>query len=215
MQLHRTKRLVSYLILPFLIISVFSMPAESKKESPVQCPVFHKGMCYTTWNKDSFAGKNSDESLQSMADTGANCVAIVVTWYQDNFNSVAMKRTDRTPSDQSLRHAIRRAHKLGMAVTLKPHVDLENQQDSWRADIGFQSDDKWKEWFANYARYITHYARLAEAEGVEFFCVGTELTFASTKTDLWKNLIIPEVRKAFSGKITYAANWDEYSAVQF
>ncbi|MBN1526320.1 MAG: hypothetical protein JW919_01885 [Candidatus Omnitrophica bacterium] len=211
----RTKRIIAYLILPFLIISLCPSRAETRKQDPAEYPVFHKGMCYTTWNKDSFGNKNSDDSLRSMADVGANCVAIVVTWYQDDFNSDAIKPTDRTPSDKSLRHAIRQAHKLGMAVMLKPHVDLENQQDSWRADIGFQSDDQWEKWFANYAKYVARYAQLAEAEGVEFFCVGTELTFAATKTDLWKNKVIPAVRKAFSGKITYAANWDSYNAVQF
>jgi hypothetical protein len=168
MQLEGIKKLVLYLILPLLIVSLCPMPAESRKEAPAQYPVLHKGMCYTTWTKDSFAGKNSDESLQSMTDAGANCVAIVVTWYQDSFNSVSMKRTDRTPSDKSIRHAIRRAHKCGMAVMLKPHVDLENQQDSWRADIGFQSEDKWEEWFSNYARFIRHYTKLAEDENVEF-----------------------------------------------
>ena len=50
---------------------------------------------------------------------------------------------------------------------------------------------------------------------MEFFCVGTELTFASTRKDYWVNEIIPAVKKVFQGHIMYAANWNEYTGVEF
>ena len=70
-------------------------------------------------------------------------------------------------------------------------------------------------WFNNYTKFITHYAKIARDEDVEFFCIGTELTFAVTRTDMWKNKVIPEVRNAYKGRIIYAANWDEYMKVGF
>ena len=173
-------------------------------------------MCYTTWSKNGFSTETSDESLKAMQETGVNCVQIVVTWYQETFRSTDIKRLDRrTPSDKSIIHAIRKAHEYGMSVMLKPHVDLVRQEDSYRADIGFSSEAEWEEWFSNYTKFIKHYAQIAEKEGVELFCIGTELSYAASKTEMWKNIVIPEVRKTFSGNITYAANWDNYKNIEF
>lgn len=181
----------------------------------LQYPMFHKGMSYATWNKDSFSKPNSDESLKSMADNGITCVAIIPTWYQEESTSTKMSPADKTPSDSSVKHAIQKVHEYGMSVMLKPHIDLTDQPDSNRSDIGFQKEEDWSAWFKNYEKFITHYADMAQKENVEFFCVGTELSFASTRTSEWKEKIIPAVRKEFSGQLTYAANWDEYNKVEF
>lgn len=200
----------------FLILSLFASSAECEQAGPKPYPIMQRGMCYATWDKSSYLSTSSDKSLESMRSSGIASVAIVTTWYQEAFDSVHIMPTDKTPSDRSLRHAIEKAHKLGMSVMLKPHVDLLNQSDShWRADIGFQSEDQWEKWFKNYTNFLSHYAKLAEKEGVEFFCIGTELSFAVTKTNYWREKIIPEIRKVFSGQITYAANWDDYRDVGF
>jgi len=209
------RKIRNVILLPLLIVSLCCVSAESKTKRSLDYPFFHKGMSYASWTEDSFENVKSDESLESMSRASVNSVAIIVTWYQENFDSTLLQRTERTPSDEGVRHAIRRAHKLGMSVMLKPHVDLENQQDSCRSDIGFQTEEEWRQWFNNYAKFVNHYARMAENENVEFFCVGTELTFASSKLEYWRDKIIPSVRKLFSGQITYAANWDDYSQVRF
>ena len=49
---------------------------------------------------------------------------------------------------------------------------------------------------------------------VELFCIGTELSFASQKTDKWKELI-QKVKTSYDGKLTYAANWDNYKNIKF
>lgn len=183
--------------------------------TPVSYPFFHKGMTYVTWSREGFSTPSSDESLRSMMDAGITSVAIVATLYQEYFNSTEIVDTDRTPSDASMRHAIRQAKKHGMHVMIKPQIDLIHEEGNTRSDIGFNSEEKWKEWFSNYSRFIIHYAKMAEEEGADFFCVGTELTFASTMKAYWTNLIIPDVRNIFRGQITYAANWDEYANIDF
>lgn len=182
----------------------------------VTLPVFQKGMTYVTWSPEAFAGRKSDESLALMAKAGINYVSIVPTWYQREYNSTEIRPTGRSPSDSSVRHVIRKAHELGMAVMLKPHVDLETDSDSLtRSDIGFQSERMWQEWCDSYVDFIGHYARIAEENGVEIFCVGTELAFASLRTSMWRERIIPAVKKEYGGQLTYAANWDEYRQVGF
>jgi len=181
-----------------------------------QIPTFQKGMCYATWTGEGYNSKKSDESLVSMAATGVNCVQIVVTWYQDTIDSYTIRPIDgRTPSDPSIIRAIKKAHESGMYVMLKPHIDLSKDDGNARTDIGFSDEAKWERWFSGYRDFIKYYAKLAEQYKVEIFCVGTELTYAATKTDVWKNLIIPSVRKVYSGKLTYAANWDSYQKVGF
>lgn len=208
------KSLCFFVIVLFLS-SLVTMYASGTTSVTMPYPLFHKGMSYVTWSKDSFASKFSDESLLKMKNCGVESVAIIVTWYQDRFNSTEIRATDRTPSDSSVRHAIRKAHEYGMKVMLKPHIDLISGDGCTRSDIGFNASDKWDRWFASYMSFITHYANMARNEGVEFFCVGTELTFASQKEGFWRDSVIRNVRKLFSGQITYAANWDEYKEVKF
>lgn len=152
-----------------------------------------------------------------MAKAGVNCVQIVVTWYQKSVDSVKIKRvSEKTPTDSSLIHAIRKAHEYGMAVMLKPHVDLINTDGYWRGDIYCHKESDWRKWFAQYKKFIKHYARIAEKEKVAIFCVGTELSeVVFRKKEVWRDCLIPEIKKIFSGALTYAANWDAYTDVDF
>ncbi len=179
-------------------------------------PAFQKGMCYAAWEKDRYASKNSDKALEKLSQTGTEWVQIVTTYYQETYNSTKIFPGQKTPSDKSLIHAIKQAKSLGMKVMLKPHIDLIDESNGlYRADIGFQNEADWQAWFSQYRDFILHYARLAEKTGVDLFCVGTELAFASAKASYWQEDIIPKVRQAYLGEITYAANWDEYQKVGF
>lgn len=209
------KKITRALLAAAFILLMFSPVVRGTNFTALHYPYFQKGMGYAAWSKDAMLNSASDTSLKIMAEAKIKCVSIVVTWYQDTYNSTGIARTDRTPSDTSIRHAIRTARQYGMYVMLKPHVDLASEEGNTRSDIGFNSDEKWKAWFSNYLEFMIHYAGIAEEEGAEFFCVGTELTFASTKSDFWKNNLIPKIRKTFHGQLTYAANWDEYDKVEF
>lgn len=176
-----------------------------------------KGICYATWEKNRLASRYSDRSLEKLASIGVEYISIVVTQYQDKYNSLFIKRTDKTPTDKSVVHAIKKAHKLGMKVMLKPHIDLIDKLDGtyWRADIGSTREEDWEKWFKEYRGFIVHYARMAKRHKVEIFCIGTELAFASRKDEFWRERIIPAVRKVYPGKLVYAANWDNYKNIKF
>lgn len=194
-----------------LLITVISIEAVQAQESG-----FHKGMCFVTWEKERYASTYADRSLGLLAQTGAEWVAIITTCYQDKYNSQRIFTTEKTPSDRSLIHAINKAHCLGLKVMLKPHLDLLGQSDGlWRADIGFQSREDWQKWFVEYLKFILHYAKIAAETKVELFCIGTELSFAAQQTEFWQGYIIPRIRNVYSGKLVYAANWDEYRSIRF
>jgi hypothetical protein len=193
----------------FLSLCIFVGPLQAESG-------FQKGICYATWQRDRYLSVYSDKSLQALAETGAEYVSVVVTYYQDKFNSQEIFPTQKTPSDESVIHVINKAHQLGLKVMLKPHIDLIDESDGlWRADIGFQSLADWRAWFAQYLRFILHYAVLAEQTHTELLCIGTELCFASMQAEFWKGYIIPNIRRVYSGELIYAANWDEYRNIRF
>jgi len=177
----------------------------------------HKGICYASWQKNDYSSSSSDRSLKKATKLGTEYIAIVITQYQDSASSKNIKKTSKTPSDKSLIHAINKAHDLNFKVMLKPHLDLlEPYNDSLcRSDIGFYTEKDWEEWFNAYQSFILHYARIAEDLNVELFCIGTELSFTTEKNDLWVNKIINEIKNIYSGKLVYAANWDNYKNIQF
>ena len=178
---------------------------------------WQKGMCYATWSKERYSTKESDESIKRIAETGTEWVAIVTTWYQERCDTTKIFPTEKTPSDASLIHAIETVHSLGMKVMLKPHLDLlDTSGGAWRGEITCAPED-WDDWFNNYKDFVLHYAKLAQDNKVEFFCVGTELTSVATiKESMWRDIVIKPVRDIYKGPLTYAANWnEEYNQVKF
>jgi hypothetical protein len=177
---------------------------------------FQKGMTYATWNADALGRAASDASLHQLADTNTEWVAFVPTWYQAHYNSTEIGPAAKTPTDESLIHAIQQAHDLGLKVMLKPHVDLSDDAGiSWRGEIEFPNAEGWEAWFQSYESFILHYAQLARDQGVDLLCVGTELTSSVWHEASWR-AVVAKVRSVYEGPLTYAANWnEEYQLVKF
>jgi ppGpp synthetase/RelA/SpoT-type nucleotidyltranferase len=77
------------------------------------------------------------------------------------------------------------------------------------------SEEHWKQLEDSYDDFILTYAELAQDTHAELFCIGTELEqFVKARPDYWKKLI-QKIRKVYQGKLTYAANWDEYPRTTF
>lgn len=169
---------------------------------------FQKGMSYAAWWQGEYQQPWTDDTMQALAATGSNWIAIIVTCYQETHTSVSITcDLPRTPTDADLTHAISQAHTLGLNVMLKPHLDLNNDPAHWRGQIGtgFTTEAEWAAWFDSYQAFVTHYAALAETEGVEQFSVGTELVGTSKREAEWR-AVAAAVRNQFSGSLVYASN---------
>jgi hypothetical protein len=189
--------LIMFALLPTLV------RATSATQQPYR--QFQMGMTYAVWWHDTYSSADSDRSIEALAQTGANWVALIVTWYQDKYTDSSMKPdADRTPSDVSIVHAMQMIHNLGMRIMLKPHVDLL-ESEHWRGEIQPANVEGW---FDSYRAFITHYAELAQANGVEMLSVGTELNSMTMLgyTAHWLT-IIDAVKRVYGGELTYAANW--------
>ena len=191
-----------------LLLVSLALPAASRSRLAAGAPTpRQKGISYAAWWPGEYSRPYSDQALAELRDTGADWISLIVTQYQDSFASTAIRATPATPTDADLIHAMARAHSLGLKVMLKPHVDLENDPAHWRGEIGQGfSEGQWASWFGSYANMINHYAALAQAHGVEQFCVGTELNATQGRVSQWRSLIAG-VRAHFRGQLVYAANW--------
>ena len=104
-----------------------------------------------------------------------------------------------------------RAKEKGMQSLLKPHLWVKG---AWPGKIEMQSEEDWTKWFEAYGEFITYYAALAQAQEIPLLCIGTELELTTHREQQWRELI-KGIRKIYSGKLTYAANFTEYEKVAF
>ncbi|MEP0987644.1 glycoside hydrolase family 113 [Ekhidna sp.] len=104
-----------------------------------------------------------------------------------------------------------KSHQL--KVMLKPHVWVSGE--GWTGDYKLSSEQDWKKWENEFSTYIMNHARVADSLDVEILCIGTEYRIpARERPAFWKGLI-KEVRSVYNGKITYAANWDNYENIDW
>ncbi|MFC0848876.1 hypothetical protein ACFH04_34960 [Streptomyces noboritoensis] len=168
-----------------------------------------RGMTLPSWSADDYDSPRAEAYLRDIAHTGARWVVFTPTWYQKSTKDAEQHPTEETASDASLRRITDLAHRAGLKVMLKPHVDLVDGTD--RAEI--RPADR-AAWFTSYEKFITHYAELARDTGAERFVVGTELAGVSGDLAAWRK-VIAAVRARYREPLTYAANYDEYAQVPF
>jgi len=171
---------------------------------------FLTGFNLTAYTTGGYASPEVEADLDRLVALGSNTVVLVPTWYMERADSNRIEPDDKkTPDDAGLSQVIASARAAGLKVMVKPHVDVLD--GTFRGDI--EPSDR-AAWFRSYESFVVRYANLAASGGAELFSVGTELKSLSTETEAW-NSVIESVRQAFSGELTYSANWDEVWQVQF
>jgi hypothetical protein len=190
-------------LLPFIVFALGCV----RTPSPPGGRVFQKGVAFTGYSGTAYDGDGPLRSLDDLKQTEATWISLLVTGYQDTIHSTSIDYSGPlTPADASLEQIIGYAKSLNLKVMLKPHVDLLNDAQHYRGEIGpgFTAAD-WTAWFASYRPFILHYAELAAKSGCELFCVGCELGTTAVHSGEWRR-IVAEVRTLYGGPLTYADN---------
>jgi hypothetical protein len=122
-----------------------------------------------------------------------------------------------TEGDAGIRALARQADTLGLALVLKPQIWIGGDgADQWSAHIGFDTEAGWQAWEAKYRDWALHYARLSAEIDAPIFVLGAELGRSVREREAFWRSLIADVRAAYGGRLTYAANWyDDYEHVPF
>lgn len=171
----------------------------------------HRGMSVFHW-RDSM-----DLALNQLIKNNVEWIAIIPFYFQENDKTREMRMPEVAGQwdhrDSMYMNVIENIHDRGLHVMLKPHLWMH---DGWRSNIQFETEEDWDIWFESYRKNLIHHALLAELLDIELLCIGAEFRSSILKQpDKWEELI-EDVKSIYSGKLTYAANWDaEYAEVSF
>ncbi len=116
-------------------------------------------------------------------------------------------------SENGLLQYAKEFQKVDVKIMIKPHLWI--RRGGFTGDLKANSEENWMILENSYRDYILTYAKVAQNIKAEILCIGTELeNFVMQRPKYWQNLI-KEIKKLYSGKLTYAANWDEFKRVSF
>ncbi len=157
-----------------------------------------------------------DQSLMEASNIGAGWVAIIPFGFIGDSTGTVHFNTPRQwwgERTEGIEAVVGMARKQNLRIMLKPHVWIRGQ--GWPGDYQPSTAEEWSIWESTYRDYILFNAELANRLGVELFCVGTEFRKTATlRPEFWRGLIA-DVRKKYRGKLTYAANWDNFENIEF
>jgi hypothetical protein len=170
-------------------------------------------------NGACFVSPNSPEefsNFQSLKRINAQWVALTpYAFSKEGEPSVTFNHKHSWWGEQSegTTLMIEQAKSEGLKIMLKPHVWVMGQ--GWCGQFDLKTEDEWKIWEKDYAKYILSNAKVAEKYSLDMLCIGTEYKIAATKRTLYWKGLIKAIRKIYSGKVIYASNWDNYDNIKF
>ncbi len=161
--------------------------------------------------------KVSQEHVDAVRNVNAKCAAVMPFGFiRDKDSPEIIFDTSRQwfgETRTGARQYIDILHENGLKVMLKPQIWISRGE--FTGNLIMNSEEKWKALEISYTNFIMEYATLAQETQADAFCIGTELEqFVDHRPQYWTGLI-KEIRSVYEGKLTYAANWDEYGRTPF
>jgi hypothetical protein len=185
--------------------------AEARVGAGAESDRFFRGMAFGLFSRGDSTYIRTQ--LDEMRGLGIDSVSLVVPKATPDIRSLTFV-DDRwaTPGDEAVQTAARLARERGMRVMLFPLVHVQElDTGEWRGTL---RPEDWGRWFQAYGEFILHYARLAQAESIDVFSIGSELCSSEAREEDWRHLIA-RVREVYHGRVLYSANWDHYRDVGF
>lgn len=159
----------------------------------------------------------NDTHVTPVVNVNANYAAIMPFGFIKNLSHPEiMFNTERQWYGETREGAKQYAKELvkkNLKIMLKPQIWV------WRGEftgyIEMKNEADWKTLEEAYSAFILEYAELAQHINADIFCIGTELEkFIENRPDYWLDLI-ENIKEKYKGKLTYAANWDEFKRTPF
>lgn len=187
------------------------MKAYLGADAAPKAPAFFEGFNYFSYWEGHFSGSWSSDAVNRQAQIGGNSISLVPTWFTTSATSSDIFANSNSEPDSGVIKACQDAAAAGLAVVLKPHIDISS--GAYRGSL-VPADPA--AWFSNYKAHILRYAEIGRAHGACALSVGCELGGISGAAyrAYWLDLI-QAVRAVFKGKIIYASDWGETKTVAF
>ena len=159
----------------------------------------------------------NQKHIEPIINISANYAAIMPFGFiRDLEHPEIIFNTDRQwfgETEKGSKQYINTLKQKGIKTMMKPQIWV------WRGEftgfIKMNSEEEWLQLEETYTNFILQYAKVAEETYTELFCIGTELeNFVAHRPEFWTQLI-NKIRKVYKGKLTYAANWNEYTKTPF
>lgn len=179
---------------------------------------------FKNWSQEirglSFVGTRdqvNQEHLIPIKERAANWVALMPYGYMQSAQTPVVSYNASWQWQGETKNGIEQAvpffERAGISVMLKPHIWIKG--GVFTGTISFDSPEEWKQFQESYRQFILHFAQLAEETNIPMLCIGTELhSVVANSPAYWKQLIY-EIKQVYSGKLTYAENWDQFENVPF
>lgn len=159
----------------------------------------------------------NDSHVKPVTRINANYVAIMPFGFIKNLEHPEIvfntKRQWFGETKKGTKQYIEILRKKHIKIMLKPQIWIWHGE--FTGYLEMKSEANWKTLENSYSKFILENAQLAKEVNAEIFCIGTELEkFIENRPNYWSNLIA-EIKKIYKGKLTYAANWDEFKHTPF
>jgi len=164
---------------------------------------------------ESSKEKNNSDYVYSAQRISTNWIAIVPFLFMKNNTPEITYNCDKNwwgSTPEGITNTVKYAKKNHIKTFLKPHFWVENV--GWAGELSF-SQKGWITWEENYTKHILYLATLANSLKIDMLCIGVELKSSVAKRAKFWSQLIPKIKNVYSGKLTYASNWDNYSQVPF
>ncbi len=158
----------------------------------------------------------TETHVQPVVNLNANYAAIMPFAFMRSLQSNAVNYNNRQYYGETATGAKQYAQELqkkGIKIMMKPQVWISGGK--YTGFIEMKTEADWQAFENSYAKFILDYAKVAQDINAELFCIGTELEkFVENRPEFWLNLI-RSIKAIYKGKLTYAANWDEFKRTPF
>jgi len=152
-----------------------------------------------------------ERGLDEAVRLGATWISLTPFGRAWDLKATGVDKTFEMPfadNQRGIARAVKQAHARGLKVLLVPHLWVESGE--WRAEIDPGTDEGWRRFAESYRAYVLGWARLCQLAHVDMLAAGVELRSWLTTTHAPSFLpILRDIRAAYSGLLTYAANWDD------
>lgn len=207
---------------PIIVLCILLLSVGCRRDKVVACSptdiAFGSDEKIKGVNFDASVFQTTDTIFDPVLDVNAEWTTIIPFGYINpgppyNFN-IGIQFGYWGLTDPGLESMALFAKTKGIKVMIKPQVSI-NAGQIFTGDYKPGSEAEWQTLETDYRTFILHYLQMALTTNADAFCIGTEWkTFVVKRPEFWNDLI-QEVRSLYGGKLTYAANWDEYEDVPF